>query len=68
MTPNTKLSKKKLVAFDYNNKDHLKEVAHFFKNKRWKDTCPFEVEGDYISIPHMLADKLAVQFLKLKVK
>jgi len=64
------LNQKKLVKFDINNKKHLEEAKHFFDNSRWKTSCPFEVEADYISIPHMIADKLAVAFLnnKLKVK
>ena len=62
------LAKKKLVVFDSSNKDHLREMKHFYDNGRWKTSCPFEVEADYISVPHMIADKLAKTFLNKALK
>lgn len=62
------LNKQKQVKFDLNNKEHLRQVKHFYDNGRWEVSCPFEVEGDYISIPHMIADKLALAHINNKLK
>ncbi len=62
------LNKQKLVTFDLNNKEHLRQVKHFYDKGRWEVSCPFEVEGDYISIPHMIADKLALAHINNKLK
>ena len=59
-------SGKTRVKFSAKNKKHLEAAHQFFKNSHWGGGCPFVLESEYISIPYMLADKIAKSFLEKK--
>lgn len=51
--------------FDPKNKDDLRAYKHFLLTNSWgKDTCPFELEWPWLSVPDMLADRLAKHVLE----
>lgn len=52
------------VKFDPKNPEHLREFGYFQKNRRWKTSCPFHLEDEYISVPHMIADILSSEYIK----
>lgn len=53
--------------FDPNNKDDLREVAHFMKHSKWKENCPFILEWPYLTITDMIKDKLVENYLEMLV-
>lgn len=46
--------------FDPSNVNDLKIYKEFVKNGAWGNKgCPFVLELPYLSVPHMIADKIA---------
>lgn len=68
MTFKTTLDQRKLVKFDAALPDHLEEARHYFENGRWYHTCPFDLELGNLSVPHMIAVKLAMKHLGIADK
>jgi hypothetical protein len=54
--------------FDPNNKEDVKEYAHFLKHSQWKTNCPFILEWPYLTITDMVKDKLVEHWLSDEVK
>ena len=47
--------------FDPASRDDLKIYKHFLETGSWgHDTCPFELEWPWLSIPDMISHKIAV--------
>jgi hypothetical protein len=40
------------------SKDDVEEYKFFVKNGKWKTGCPFILEQPYLSVPHMINDKI----------
>lgn len=62
MTPiNWILSRDKFPkrVFDPKSKVDLQVYRDFLKNNGWGGPCPFVLEQPFLSIPHMIADKIA---------
>jgi hypothetical protein len=53
--------------FDPNDANDVKCYKSFLKNSSWGVTgCPFILENPYLSIPHMIQDKIVRNLLKVK--
>ena len=52
------------VQFDPQNPDHVREYAYFLTVGRWKGSCPFVLEEPFLSVPHMIERKLALQCIE----
>ena len=52
------------VQFDPQNPDHVQEYAYFLTVGRWKGSCPFILEELFLSVPHMVERKLALQHIE----
>lgn len=62
-TMRDRFAKKRI--FDPKNPEDLKAYRLFLKNNNWgKNGCPFELEWPWISIPYMIAHKIAEQAVK----
>lgn len=49
------------VVFDPTNKKHLDQYKSFLLESRWSNgntVCPFKLEQPWLSIPHMIQDKI----------
>ena len=53
------------VMFDPRNQEHKAQYAYFLKNGKWEKPCAFKLEYPFDSIPHMINDKLAREFLQI---
>lgn len=53
----------KKVKFDVKNDQHLLYFANFMRTGAW-GLCPFELEGDYDTIPGMILHKIAFDRLE----
>lgn len=49
--------------FDPKNSEDLTEYRHYIKKGVWRDSCPFELEWPYLSIPQMISDKIATYYV-----
>ena len=50
--------------FDPNNSTDLDCFKRFLKDGRWDSNgCPFVLENPYLSIPHMIQDKMVKKLL-----
>ena len=56
-TPNILKSVFERVSFDASNPEHRKAAYLFFREHRWAE-LRFELEGDYTSIPNMMAARM----------
>lgn len=47
-------------VFDASNKEDLKAYKHFLETRNWgTNGCPFELEWPHLSVPDMIAKKVA---------
>ena len=44
--------------FDPVSKEDVEEYKFFVKNGKWKAGCPFILEQPYLSVPHMINDRI----------
>ena len=52
------------AQFDPQNPNHVQEYAYFLTIGRWKGSCPFILEEPFLSVPHMIERKLALQYIE----
>jgi hypothetical protein len=52
--------------FDPNNQKDIDCFKKFLRYGKWdKNGCPFMLENPYISIPHMIQDKIVKNLLRI---
>ena len=51
--------------FDPTNRVDLEEFDYFRKNGKWMSNCPFELEQPFLSIPHMINQKLVDMYYEI---
>lgn len=44
--------------FDATKQEDMDEYGYFVRNGKWKTSCPFLLEQPYLSIPHMINEKI----------
>jgi hypothetical protein len=55
--------------FDPRNREDLLEYKYFVTKGRWKkSTCPFRLQGPYLSIPNMLHEMVAKHYVTKELK
>lgn len=53
-------------VFDPNDLKDVEIFKNFLTENRWPEKgCPFILENPYISIPHMIQDKMVRKFLNI---
>jgi hypothetical protein len=61
------LIKKQKRLFDVNNKKDVAEYKKFLQTGAWgEDGCPFVVVWPYVTITHMIQDKIVHKVLGVK--
>lgn len=52
--------------FDVTNPDDIELFRKFMKDDKWTETgCPFILENPYLSVPHMIQDKIVKNVLRI---
>lgn len=53
-------------VFDPNDRKDVEIFKIFLEQNRWpSEGCPFILERPFISVPHMIQDKMVRKFLKI---
>ena len=52
--------------FNPNNKEHIEAYKQFLLESRWKNGCPFFLEFPFLTIPHMIQDKIVRNVLGIE--
>lgn len=57
------------VRFDVKNKTHREHFYHFLTTNSWKKDAPkFALEGNWLQVPDMILNKLALHNLNKEFK